>query len=695
MNVWLVSLSLLVLAPVVQASDSYTHYMSGLVAERRGDLATALAEYQAVVENDPEALEVYKDIAQVNLRAGRLDDALKAAEKVKDLSPKDSASLLFLGNVHVARGEFKKAIATYEDALKIDPNNLHVLQNLGNFYAATNPKLAFDYYDRYLTIEPDAPEIYFHMGLLHQRLGERVQAVSAFRKAIDLAPYNLAPHLALAELYEIEKSTAEAIASYQEAAKLDPRNPVLQFKLGRVAYDTGRWAIAETAFQNVKALTPQDPAVHYWLARTYEERKAWKQASDAAAEAYKLGKNPQFLPLQAYYLSMQRRTAECAAVLEQARAADPKNPNTLLFLGMAYLDLRKPEKALPLLEQAAKLAPAESSAQFQLGVAYDRMNRFEDAIAQFEKVLKIDPKSASALNYLGYTFADKNIRLDEADTLLTKALEIDPKNPAYLDSMGWLRYRQGRYEDAIKALQEAVEKAPDAIIYEHLGDAAYAKGDHRLALESYAKAVALEPKEASKLSKRLKELDPAVQRSITPTERLLHGAAELKEITTAQSRIQLKGRWKGQSFEVVGSFRYESPDRLRLEIFSPMGEPFATIHLQGTKLTVEPAEAAAMMEELNVIQLGVITEFFSGVLLEAIARDAVTKGWKRGAATLTGSAGRATVDVRSGLPRTLERGPLIVTFDGYTVVNDRWLPRVIRLNDASWKATITFSEWSL
>ena len=71
-------------------------------------------------------------------------------------------------------------------------------------------------------------------------------------------------------------------------------------------------------------------------------------------------------------------------------------------------------------------------------------------MAEFHRVILIDPKNAEAYNYAGYMFAEKGIRLDEAERLIQKALELEPENGYYIDSLGWAYYQQGRYTDAVR-----------------------------------------------------------------------------------------------------------------------------------------------------------------------------------------------------------------------------------------------------
>src|SRR5690242_607333 len=149
------------------ANDSYYYYLRGLMEERAGHPNKALEAYEKVVQEDPQALEAFRDIAQLRLQMGQPEEALRAAEHVKDLAPKDPSSFLFLGNVHVAQGNLAKAAESYEEALKLDPKNLRALENLGNYYAILEPDKALSYYQRYIDIDPRDPDVFFQMGLVH------------------------------------------------------------------------------------------------------------------------------------------------------------------------------------------------------------------------------------------------------------------------------------------------------------------------------------------------------------------------------------------------------------------------------------------------------------------------------------------------------------------------------------------------
>ncbi len=131
-------------------------------------------------------------------------------------------------------------------------------------------------------------------------------------------------------------------------------------------------------------------------------------------------------------------------------------------------------------EAAAALErhPRSRDLRFTRAVALERLGRLDEASAELATVIERYPDDAAALNYLGYTWADEGIRLEEARELLERAVELDPENPAYLDSLGWVHFRLGDIEQAEHWLRRSVELGgDDGTILAHLGEVLLAKGD--------------------------------------------------------------------------------------------------------------------------------------------------------------------------------------------------------------------------
>lgn len=131
-------------------------------------------------------------------------------------------------------------------------------------------------------------------------------------------------------------------------------------------------------------------------------------------------------------------------------------------------------------EAAAALEshPRSRDLRFTRAVALERLGRADEASVELETVVERHPGDAAALNYLGYTWADAGIRLEEALELIERAVELDPENPAYLDSLGWVYFRLGDIEQAEHWLRRSVELGgDDGTILAHLGEVLILKGD--------------------------------------------------------------------------------------------------------------------------------------------------------------------------------------------------------------------------
>jgi tetratricopeptide (TPR) repeat protein len=104
---------------------------------------------------------------------------------------------------------------------------------------------------------------------------------------------------------------------------------------------------------------------------------------------------------------------------------------------------------------------------------YSEMGDTATAEQELQQILQKKPDHPPSNNDLGYLWADRGIHLGQAEQMIRGALKAEPKSPAYLDSLGWVMYKQGRFEEAVRTLQEATQLAPelDAVLWDHLGDA--------------------------------------------------------------------------------------------------------------------------------------------------------------------------------------------------------------------------------
>ena len=218
------------------------------------------------------------------------------------------------------------------------------------------------------------------------------------------------------------------------------------------------------------------------------------------------------------------------------------------------------------------LDPNDAGTYFHLASLYDRMNRFPKVEESLLRAIQLKPDDHMALNYLAYSYADKNIHLDQAEKLATEAVALDPENGSYLDSMGWVYYRLGKFDKAEIFLKQALEKSNDTLIWEHLGDVQSAKGSVMTALLSWDKALQVKPSQ-KKLKKKIKR---ALGR-LSPAERFTYFINRTK--SRYQSLKSIKGLVRIQvcqgkpCFESRASMSYDQGGDLRVEVPGPLSGP--------------------------------------------------------------------------------------------------------------------------
>jgi Flp pilus assembly protein TadD len=177
-------------------------------------------------------------------------------------------------------------------------------------------------------------------------------------------------------------------------------------------------------------------------------------------------------------------------------------------LSTLYRKAKDYPRAIQAMERVVSLDPKSDEAHFQLGALHDENKSKDKSIASMKKAIELNPKNAAALNYLGYTWAEMGVQLDEAEDLIARALKLAPNDGFYIDSLGWVYYQRGDYVRAVEQLERAVEiTVDDPTIIEHLADAYEKVGKPDRALARYREAL-----KRSKESDQIKRIREKIQR---------------------------------------------------------------------------------------------------------------------------------------------------------------------------------------
>ncbi len=149
---------------------------------------------------------------------------------------------------------------------------------------------------------------------------------------------------------------------------------------------------------------------------------------------------------------------------------------------------------------------------YSRAVCYERLGKWDKAEPDFKKALELSPNEPLILNYLGYSWVDRNEHIADALELIKKAVSIKPDDGYYIDSLGWAYFRLGRFDEAVEQLERAVElKAEDPTINDHLGDAYWRAGRKLEAQYQWSTSLVSkpEPEEIPKLQAKMKDGLPA------------------------------------------------------------------------------------------------------------------------------------------------------------------------------------------
>jgi tetratricopeptide (TPR) repeat protein len=264
-------------------------------------------------------------------------------------------------------------------------------------------------------------------------------------------------------------------------------------------------AVAE--FSSILQQNVADDKVRYLLASTYEQKKDNMRAIEAysgIAASSELFVSSQMRA--ALLLKNENKINQAIDLIQKAIKTKSDQILFYLFLSALYEETSDNKASERILKSGLDIAPKNIDLHYALGVLYDKTDRFTECVDVMKKILAIDPDNAEALNFLGYSYAERGINLDEAEKMVIRALEIKPGNGYLLDSLGWIYFKKNQMGQAEKYLKEALKLIPDEVeILEHMGDLYARQNKMKEAGTLYEKALKIDPRNIS-VQKKLEAL---------------------------------------------------------------------------------------------------------------------------------------------------------------------------------------------
>lgn len=433
----------------------------------------------------PESVQARQTVAALLVNQGRLEEAKPHLEKILASDGVATARGLLHLNSLFAKDQNKAAALQLIRELSLP--YLHLPEaHFAIAQAAAGAgdhQLALDETQEALRLRPAWEAGALLRGQLLQRAhpGDATKYYQEFLKA---HPRAQDMRLTYARYLVNQKNYAEARNQFKQLMTDFPGNADVYVAVGLLSMQLNDYAAAESYFKEALEFGPKDPArIMLYLGQLNEERKNYAEA----AQWY--GSVPQgesFIQAQIRLAGVTAKTgrlAEARKHLSQLNVSD-KDQRVQLIIAEAQLlrDNKAHQQAFDLLTQALQKYPNHADLLYDRAMAAEKLNKLDVMERDLRQLIKMKPDYAHAYNALGYTFADKTNRFDEAAQLIEKALTLSPEDAFIMDSMGWLQYRMGKHETAIDYLKRAYALRPDPEIAAHLGEALWAYGKPEEAL---------------------------------------------------------------------------------------------------------------------------------------------------------------------------------------------------------------------
>ncbi len=230
------------------------------------------------------------------------------------------------------------------------------------------------------------------------------------------------------------------------------------------------------------------------MAQVAEQKQDLKQAGTWLERADPKTEKISVQGQRARLLAKQGQLAQARALLRSLPETVPRDAVTKVQAEAQLLrEARQWDEAYKVMAEAVQRFPEDTDLLYDQAMLSERLKRYDDMERQLRQVIASTPDNANAYNALGYSLADRGLRLEEAGQLIQKALSIKPGDPFITDSLGWLAYRKGDKAEAARILREAYASRPDPEIAAHLGEVLWQQGERDAAATVWREGLRTEP----------------------------------------------------------------------------------------------------------------------------------------------------------------------------------------------------------
>jgi tetratricopeptide (TPR) repeat protein len=506
------------------SSCSYFYLLWGTHAENDKRYQEAEEAFEKAVICDPDSRYLYRKLPLLLLKMGKLQGASKWLRQSIEKFPEDTEDRILLARLAIQNNELEKAIQLYREVLALSPDDETILLRIGFLQLEQNKFVdAENSFNAALSLNPQSLYAHLYLARLATKMSQPDLAAKYYKKAlaqnwtVDLA-------IEVSEYYTLQKEYENAETLYRSILERYPQERNSGLGLVNVLLLQDKTKDAFTVLQEMRQNSNDPSEIDIITARLYLRNNNLEKAAtvlkplvleenvdeaiymlaviryqqqdiiNAQTLLEKIESQSDFfedaISLRVRIFIEEKQFTEATALLQKT-IKDHETPSPALYtlLASLYMEQGLFQDGYSTLDTALIVHPRNTKILFEYGLLLEKENKREAAIQWMQKILKLDPDHADALNYIGYTWADLDINLDQALIYIQKAVELKPQNGYIRDSLGWVHYRMGEFDKASKEINEALKMEPeDPYIYEHLGDIYKKLGKKKEAKQAYQKA---------------------------------------------------------------------------------------------------------------------------------------------------------------------------------------------------------------
>lgn len=526
-------------------SELMYEVLTGELAGKLGDLESSKQAYSRASElsDDPKVIERAMRIA---IFAKDWPLALKIAHRWSDSLDGNIEAQQVLGILYLRQGDVDssaKHFSAVMDAAADSPSQGYsivaatlarvdevetsielmdrlVAKNFTNPYGhlsyanlamkAKKYQLAVDQSELALGFKPDLSEARVLRARALSLIGDHEAAFLEMQTLVDADPQNFDLRLGYARMLLQAEQFTDAGKQFEELLEQKPKDPDITYMLGLTYVQAEDYSKSKQYFQALVEDNRRLDESNYYLARISEElgetEKAVAYYQDVAYGGLYLDAAVRLAEL---YVKENGLTAARQHLNDVRGRVDQPEDVIRLFLAEGHI-LHKQDQydqAYDLYSQGLLEFPRHSDLLYARALTAENIDRVDLLESDLLIILQEDPDHANALNALGYTLADRGLRIDEAQKYVERAYELKPNDPAVMDSMGWIQFRKGNYAEAENYLRKALNLMDDAEIIGHLSELLWAQGNYEEARNLLREAMDRHPEDSyiEKLIKQFSE----------------------------------------------------------------------------------------------------------------------------------------------------------------------------------------------